>query len=200
MNIILIQGAGNPDWIVDYFIDTLIAKWVVLGIKIDSYNLAPTYVRRYTVTKYYGDDLNALNKHFGSSSSSTTTMIYSDVNIPSSLNDFDMDDYVIDDNNMGSSTTEDEEKMMDELMWGQVYETKDSLHVEVQDVVARDIGVNTIVSSSFSSEDDIQIEIDTSNDVEVEDTNVEDNQVNESGVGEAVVSEPQLDEIDVDDA
>ena len=166
----------------DYFIDSLIAKWVVLGIKIDSYNLAPTYVRRYTVTKYYGDDLNALNKHSGSSSSSTKTMVYSDENIPSSLNDFNMDDYVTDDNNMGSTTTDDEEKLMDELMWGHVCETKDSLHVEVQNVVARDIGVNTIVSSSFSVEDDIQIEIDTSDDVEVEDTNVEDNQVDESGL------------------
>ncbi|PWA57556.1 replication factor A protein 1 [Artemisia annua] len=194
------EGAGDPDWIVDYFIDSLIAKWVVLGIKIDSYNLAPTYVRRYTVTKYYGEDLNALNKHFGSSSTSTMRMVYSDVNIPSSLNDFDMNDYVIDDNNMGSTTTDYEEKIMDELMWGQVCETKDSLQVEVQDVVARDIGVNTIVSSSFSAEDDIQTEIDTSDDVGVEDTNVEDNQVDETGVGEAVVSEPQPNDIDVDDA
>ncbi|PWA54772.1 alanine-2-oxoglutarate aminotransferase 2 [Artemisia annua] len=194
------EGAGDPDWIVDYFIDSLIAKWVVLGIKIDSYNLAPTYVRRYTVTKYYGEDLNALNKHFGSSSSSTMWMVYSDVNIPSSLNDFDMNDYFIDDNNMGSTTTDYEEKIMDELMWGQVCETKDSLQVEVQDVVARDIGVNTIVSSSFSAEDDIQTEIDTSDDVGVEDTNVEDNQVDETGVGEAVVSEPQPNDIDVDDA
>ncbi|PWA56033.1 replication protein A 70 kDa DNA-binding subunit B [Artemisia annua] len=179
------EGVGEPDWIVDYFIDSLIAKWVVLGIKIDSYNLAPTYVRRYIVTKYYGEDLNALNKYFGSSSISTMRMVYSDVNIPSSLNDFDMDDYVIDDNNMGSTTTDYEEKIMDELMWGQVCETKDSLQVEVQDVVARDIGVNTIVSSSFSAEDNIQTEIDTPDDVGVEDTNVEDNQVDETGVGEA---------------
>nr|GEU65446.1 putative PIF1 DNA helicase/replication protein A1-like protein [Tanacetum cinerariifolium] len=121
------EGAENPDWIVDYFIDSLIAKWVVLGIKIDSYNLSPTYVRRYTVTKYYGDDVNALNKHFGTSSSSAKTMVYSDVSISSSLNDFDMTDYVIDDNHMGSTITEDEEKMMDDLMWGQDIENDASV-------------------------------------------------------------------------
>ncbi|GKC94064.1 hypothetical protein Tco_1159506, partial [Tanacetum coccineum] len=186
-------GAGNPDWIVDYFIDSLIAKWVVLRIKIDSYNLSPTYVRRYTVTKYYGDDVNALNKHSGSSSSSTKTMVYSDVNIPSSLNDFDMTDYVIDDNYMGSTITEDEEKMMDDLMWGQVCETKDSLHVEVQDVIAHGISVNTIVSSSFTATEDIE------NDASVEDAKIENYQVDESEVDEDVVSEPQVDEFHVDD-
>ncbi|GJZ62858.1 replication factor A protein 1 [Tanacetum coccineum] len=115
----IMEGVGNPDWIVDHFIDSLIAKWVVLEIKIDSYNLSPTYVRMYTVTKYYGDDVNALNKHSRSSSSSTKTMVYSDVNIPSSLNDVDMTDYVIDDKYMGSTINENEEKMMDDLMWGQ---------------------------------------------------------------------------------
>ncbi|PWA68758.1 replication protein A 70 kDa DNA-binding subunit B [Artemisia annua] len=114
------EGAGNLDWIVDYFIDSLIARWVVLGIKIESYNLAPTYVRRYTVTKYYGHDVNALNKHGGSSSSSSTRMVYSDVNIPSSVNDFNMADYaVIGDENMDSAINQDEENMMDDLMWGQ---------------------------------------------------------------------------------
>ncbi|GKB57296.1 hypothetical protein Tco_0913482 [Tanacetum coccineum] len=138
----------------------LVAKWVVLGIKIDSYNLAPTYVRRYTVTKYYGNDINALNKHSGSSSSSTT-MAYSNVNIPSSLNDFDMADYIIDDNNIGKTINEDEEKMMDDLMWGKVCETRDSLHVQVQDMPAHGI-----------------------------DLNIMDYQVDENAVDEAVVSEP----------
>nr|GFC19323.1 replication factor A protein 1 [Tanacetum cinerariifolium] len=75
---LITKGAKNPDWIVDFFIDSLIAKCVVLRIKIDSYNLSPIYVRRYIVTKYYGDDVIALNKHSGSSSSSAKTIVYSD--------------------------------------------------------------------------------------------------------------------------
>nr|GEU65368.1 replication factor A protein 1 [Tanacetum cinerariifolium] len=161
----------NPDWIVDYFIDSLIANWVVLGIKIDNYNLSPTYIR-----------------------SLKQTMVYSVVNIPSSLNDFDMTDYVINDKYMRSTITEDEEKMLDNLMWGQVCETKDVLHVEVQDVIAHGISVNTIVSSSFTATEDIE------NDASVEDAKVENYHVDEREVDEVVVSEPQVVKVYVDDA
>nr|GEY20390.1 replication protein A 70 kDa DNA-binding subunit B [Tanacetum cinerariifolium] len=105
-----------------------------------------------------------------------------------------MTDYVNDDNCLGSTIIEDEEKMIDDLMWGQVCETKDSLHVEVQDVIAHGISVNTIVSSSFTATKDIE------NDASVEDAKVDNYQVDESEVHEAVVSEPQVDEVHVDDA
>ncbi|GJV75700.1 hypothetical protein Tco_1507284 [Tanacetum coccineum] len=150
----------------------------------------------YTVTKYYGHDVNALNKHCKSLSSSTTTMVYSDVNIPSSLNDFDMVDYVIDDKNIGLTINEDKEKMMDDLMWGHVYETKhatthirdnkvkESIHVEFQDVVVHGIRVNTIVNSSFSVTKGIEIDAFKA---QVEDVKIEDYQVDESEVDEVVV-------------
>nr|GEX88551.1 uncharacterized protein [Tanacetum cinerariifolium] len=35
--------ANDSNWIVDYLIDHLCTQWVVLQIKIDKYNLAPTY-------------------------------------------------------------------------------------------------------------------------------------------------------------
>ncbi|GJT53307.1 hypothetical protein Tco_0988361 [Tanacetum coccineum] len=75
-------------------------------------------------------------------------------------------------------------------------EAKDLLHVEVQDVTAYIIGVNTVVSSSFNVEYDIKL--DASKD-QVEDAKVEDYQVDESEVDDVVVSEPQVDEANVDD-
>ncbi|GJZ89218.1 hypothetical protein Tco_0661000 [Tanacetum coccineum] len=75
-------------------------------------------------------------------------------------------------------------------------EAKDLLHVEVQDVTAHIIGVNTVVSSSFNVEYDIKL--DASKD-QVEDAKVEDYQVDESEVDDVVVSEPQVDEANVDD-
>nr|GEV60186.1 replication protein A 70 kDa DNA-binding subunit B [Tanacetum cinerariifolium] len=105
-----------------------------------------------------------------------------------------MTDYVIDDNYMGSTITEDEEKMMDDLMWGQVCETKDSLHAEIQDVIAHGISMNTIVSSFFTAIEDIE------NDASVEDAKVKNYQVDKSEVHEVMVSEPQVDEVHVDDA
>nr|GEX34766.1 reverse transcriptase domain-containing protein [Tanacetum cinerariifolium] len=76
------------------------------------------------------------------------------------------------------------------LVYGKAY----SLHVEVQDVIAHGISVNTIVSYSFTAIEDI------ANDASVEDAKVENYQVDESEVHEAVVSEPQVDEVHVDDA
>ncbi|GKD05737.1 hypothetical protein Tco_1180711, partial [Tanacetum coccineum] len=75
-------------------------------------------------------------------------------------------------------------------------EAKDLLHVEVQDVTAHIIGVNTVVSSSFNVEYDIKL--DASKD-QVEDAKVEDYQVDESEVDDVVVSEPQVNEANVDD-
>ncbi|GJX52197.1 RNA-directed DNA polymerase, eukaryota, reverse transcriptase zinc-binding domain protein [Tanacetum coccineum] len=51
-------------------------------------NLAPTYVRRYTATKYYGHDVNDLKKYVGilSSSTSVPKMVYSDLGVSSPNN------------------------------------------------------------------------------------------------------------------
>nr|GEU38821.1 putative reverse transcriptase domain-containing protein [Tanacetum cinerariifolium] len=46
------EGAGDPNWIVDYLIYNLCAQWVVLQIKIDKFNLAPTYNLGSTITEY----------------------------------------------------------------------------------------------------------------------------------------------------
>ena len=224
------EGAGNPDWIVDYFIDSLIARWVVLGIKIDSYNLAPTYVRRYTVTKYYGHDVNALNKHGGSSSSSSTRMVYSDVNIPSSVNDFTMADYdLIGDENMDSAINQDEENMMDDLMWGQACEMEHPIsHIKddeghlaantsTMDVIMNDPNeykpivlhaqVQDVLAHGMGVNTTVSSSFSASDDIkidvyetQVEDATLQNNQVDEGEVNKIVVSEPQADEADVDNA
>ncbi|GKC13346.1 ATP-dependent DNA helicase PIF1-like protein, partial [Tanacetum coccineum] len=120
--------------------------------EIDKYNIAPTYVRRYTATKYYGHDVNDINKHIGissssesvqkivcsdlsisspdvndinkhigilSSSGSVKNMVYSDLSISSPDSYWDTTDYGIHDDNLGSTISEYEEKLMDELEWGQ---------------------------------------------------------------------------------
>nr|GEZ38026.1 UBN2 domain-containing protein [Tanacetum cinerariifolium] len=120
-------------------------------------------------------------------SSDDETSTSENLNIPLSLNDVDMAHYVIGDNNMGLTINEDDEKMMDDLMWGLVCETKDSLHVEVQDIPAHEIGVHTIVSSSFSASKDIKI---NASDAQVKDAKVEDYQVDGSKVDEVMISEP----------
>ena len=95
---------------------------VVLEIKIDKFNLPPTYVKRYTVTKYYGSDVNDLNKHRGSSSMSESVTRLANSNVSSGLNYSDMVDYAIDYENLGTTITEDEEKLMDEIEWSSVSE------------------------------------------------------------------------------
>ncbi|GKA50345.1 replication protein A 70 kDa DNA-binding subunit B [Tanacetum coccineum] len=78
----LTEGTGDPNWIVDYFFDNLCTQWVVLEIKIDKFNLPPKYVKRYTVTKYYGSDVNDLNKHRGSSTIPGSVPRMEDSNVP----------------------------------------------------------------------------------------------------------------------
>ena len=106
----------------DYFVDKLFTQMVVLEIKIDKFNLPPTYVKRYTVTKYYGSDVNDLNKHRGSSSLSGSVPRLANSNVSLGLNYFDMVYYAIDYENLGTTITEDEEKLMDEIEWSWVSE------------------------------------------------------------------------------
>ncbi|KAJ0845060.1 hypothetical protein HanRHA438_Chr15g0709351 [Helianthus annuus] len=40
--------------------DALCARHVIFRIRVDDYNLAPTYSPRFTVSKYLGDDINNL--------------------------------------------------------------------------------------------------------------------------------------------
>nr|GFA71345.1 nucleic acid-binding, OB-fold protein [Tanacetum cinerariifolium] len=89
-------------------------------IKIEKFNLAPTYVRRYTATKYYGHDVNDLKKYAGSSSSSGSVLklVYSDLCVSLEDNYCDTTDFTIHDANLVSTITEYEEKLMDELEWG----------------------------------------------------------------------------------
>ncbi|MFS7981605.1 hypothetical protein Hanom_Chr10g00952951 [Helianthus anomalus] len=45
-------------WIHEFLMDTLCARHVIFRIKVDEYNLAPTYSPRFTVSKYLGDEIN----------------------------------------------------------------------------------------------------------------------------------------------
>nr|GEX38512.1 hypothetical protein [Tanacetum cinerariifolium] len=75
-------------------------------------------------------------------------------------------------------------------------DAKDLLHVEVQNVTAHRIGVNTIASSFFNVEYDIKLD---ALEDQVDDPKVEDYQVDESKVDDVAFSEPQVDEANVDD-
>ncbi|PWA91943.1 hypothetical protein CTI12_AA084870 [Artemisia annua] len=86
-------GAGVPYWLDDFFVDRLLGRCVVLRIKIDKYNLAPTFVRRYTATKYYGDSVDILKENSG-------------MMLPSKVDSVNL------------KITDEDEKIMDEIQWG----------------------------------------------------------------------------------
>ncbi|GKD40208.1 hypothetical protein Tco_1260415 [Tanacetum coccineum] len=102
-----------------------------------------------------------------------------------------MDDYVIDDQNMGSAMNEDEEKMMDELMWAQVYEFKHPItyindkegnlaaNASTMDVVMNDTNEYTPLVGFDVAEIDVSK-------AQVEDATVEDSQVDGGDVDEVV--------------
>ncbi|KAL8189022.1 hypothetical protein R6Q57_029283 [Mikania cordata] len=104
------EGADDPYWIEDFFFfDTLLGQRVILKIKIDIYNLAPNYVRRFTVSKYIGDDVKLLNKDKPMSTTCTSQALPSNY-----VSDGDVDDTIDD----YSPITDDEWAMSDEAMWG----------------------------------------------------------------------------------
>ncbi|KAL8192672.1 hypothetical protein R6Q57_027505, partial [Mikania cordata] len=78
-------------------------------IKIDRYNLAPNYVRRFTVSKYIGDDVKLLNKDKPMSTTCTSQALPSNY-----VSDGDVDDTSDD----YPPITDDEWAMSDEAMWG----------------------------------------------------------------------------------
>ncbi|KAJ0783655.1 putative nucleic acid-binding protein [Helianthus annuus] len=53
-------GVDDPNWIESYLNENLCSRMVIFVIKIDPYNLAPKFSNRFTVSKYLGDDINAL--------------------------------------------------------------------------------------------------------------------------------------------
>nr|GFA41698.1 replication protein A 70 kDa DNA-binding subunit B [Tanacetum cinerariifolium] len=65
--------------------------------------------------------VNDINNHIGisSSSGSVENMVYSNLSISSPDSYWDTTDYAIHDENFGSTSSEYEEKLMDELEWGQ---------------------------------------------------------------------------------
>ncbi|KAI3817440.1 hypothetical protein L1987_11231 [Smallanthus sonchifolius] len=58
------HGADDMCWIHDYLIDGLCALRAILRIKIDKYNLAPNYVRCFTLSKYMDDDIKLVAKNY----------------------------------------------------------------------------------------------------------------------------------------
>ncbi|PWA60915.1 hypothetical protein CTI12_AA310280 [Artemisia annua] len=77
----------------DFFVDKLLGRFIVLRIKIDKYNLAPTFVRKYTATKYYGDSVDILKENSG-------------MMLPSKVDSVNL------------KITDEDEKIMDEIQWG----------------------------------------------------------------------------------
>ncbi|KAF5823159.1 hypothetical protein HanXRQr2_Chr01g0035301 [Helianthus annuus] len=56
----LSEGVDDPNWIELYLNENLCSRMVIFVIKIDPYNLAPKFSNHFTVSKYLGDDINAL--------------------------------------------------------------------------------------------------------------------------------------------
>ncbi|KAK9060955.1 hypothetical protein SSX86_018135 [Deinandra increscens subsp. villosa] len=50
-----LEGDDNPEWVVDFLKELLLAREAKFRIKVDDYNMAPNYVRRFTVSKLIGD-------------------------------------------------------------------------------------------------------------------------------------------------
>ncbi|GJZ27483.1 hypothetical protein Tco_0571736 [Tanacetum coccineum] len=82
------EGADDPNWIVDYLINNLCA---------------------HDLKKYVGSL---------SSSRSVPKLVYLELSVSSQDNYCETTDYAIHDENLGSTITEYEEKLMDELEWG----------------------------------------------------------------------------------
>ncbi|KAI3816278.1 hypothetical protein L1987_15971 [Smallanthus sonchifolius] len=56
------ESVDNPDWIHEFLIENLSGRLAIIRIKIDSYNLAHNFVRRFTVSKFFGDDNSMAEK------------------------------------------------------------------------------------------------------------------------------------------
>nr|GEV57376.1 hypothetical protein [Tanacetum cinerariifolium] len=53
------EGADVLYWLADFFVDKLISRSIVLRIKIDKYNLAPTFVHRTIIDTFEGSPARA---------------------------------------------------------------------------------------------------------------------------------------------
>ncbi|KAD3067931.1 hypothetical protein E3N88_35811 [Mikania micrantha] len=105
----IIYVDDHPYWIHDFFVDTLLAQRVILKIKIYRYNLAPNYVRRFTILKCIGDDVNVPNKDKTMSTACTCQALPSN----EVASDGDVDDTI----DYYPPITDDEWAMSDESMW-----------------------------------------------------------------------------------
>lgn len=104
------QGGDDPNWIYNFIFDALCARSVILRIKVDEYNLAPKFGRRFTVSKYLGDSSNSVTK----------PTIIPGVGNQKNLSSCVVSDIKEDDETeeMYSRITQDEWDMSDELLWG----------------------------------------------------------------------------------
>nr|XP_043614285.1 uncharacterized protein LOC122586355 [Erigeron canadensis] len=101
------EGAGDPNWILDFFIESLFGVPVVFGIKVDEYNLKPWFSRRFTVSTYYGNEFGVLN-HVNTTKSRVLPPLLPVIANPLSTLEYEMQ----------TKVTEFEEEMMDEIQWG----------------------------------------------------------------------------------
>ncbi|KAL4562442.1 hypothetical protein LXL04_034647 [Taraxacum kok-saghyz] len=79
----LSEGAGNPAWISNLLYESLLGLHVVFGIKIDNYNLPPKFERRFTVTKYYDQQLKMDN--IGNTNTDNVENIDNVITVPSAV-------------------------------------------------------------------------------------------------------------------
>ncbi|KAL4573027.1 hypothetical protein LXL04_019820 [Taraxacum kok-saghyz] len=83
VKISLSEGAGNPAWISNLLYESLLGLHVVFGIKIDNYNLPPKFERRFTVTKYYDQQLKMDN--IGNTNTDNVENIDNVITVPSAV-------------------------------------------------------------------------------------------------------------------
>jgi hypothetical protein len=104
-----LQGANDPYWVHDFFLDNLCARRAILRIKIDKYNLEPIYNRRFTVSKYLGEDIPPGNDHNAEPVARSSANTLSN-DLAGDENDEERE--------MLAKVTDDEWAMADESLWG----------------------------------------------------------------------------------
>ncbi|KAJ9537834.1 hypothetical protein OSB04_030567 [Centaurea solstitialis] len=57
-----LEGADDPYWVHEFLSESLCARSVILTIKVNQFNLAPHFVRRFTISKYHGGDIHMPNR------------------------------------------------------------------------------------------------------------------------------------------
>ncbi|KAK9055722.1 hypothetical protein SSX86_026807 [Deinandra increscens subsp. villosa] len=111
-----LEGVDNPEWVVDFLNELVLAREAMFRIKVDDYNMAPNYVLRFTVSKLIGDhDEFPNNRTTTALSDSDVVRSNADVHVEQLI---DGECAIYEDKEFYSKISEEEMELADEAMWG----------------------------------------------------------------------------------